>query len=70
MEHDIAMELSWCKRCGLSRMEIMEAATLECQGNSGVIHERYLKALREFRAFFGPILKEVERLSQTVTKEP
>jgi hypothetical protein len=59
MTHDLDTLMDWCRRCGRPYLEIFDGDLTECDGLSGVVHQRFLRAKAEMEKTFGPIVDAV-----------
>lgn len=58
MLHDIDVGLNWCSRCGRPMEELFNRQIGTCDGLTGVVHQRYLKAKLAAEAVFSPAIEQ------------
>ena len=59
MSHNFDILMSWCRRCGRPRTEIIELDMTDCDGLPGVVHQRYRDAERHARTIFDPVVEAI-----------
>jgi len=59
MDHDMSLQMNWCRRCGRPFEEIVNEHRRECDGLPGVVHQRFIKAVAEMDKVFGAVVDAV-----------
>lgn len=45
--HDWPIDVSFCRRCGMSKLEVVDRNERECRGKTGVLHIHAARARRD-----------------------